>query len=597
MTMQLDPLSGGAEASVRIIAADTGTAVAFATAAGVAVTGTRDTVAGRARSVSVSTVNLSTTVTGVLRSNDVAKPITGTGIPAGTHIVSVGDTTFVISAAATATGTITATVDVDGLLTFRDLNPNAAQEGEPASDDVIDDPEGTVWELKVKPHTGPTPAPVYFYAPDLDGFYEIGGVLLTSRPSALAPPGATNAVLGGDLTGTVGNATINPDSLPSLVDVPAGTVPVPTGVTLIGVEDGAVKQWDLDDAVDPAAVDAVSNVATARILGRVTSGTGDSEELTAAQAWTILDGSGPAAAMTWTSTLTINAVGDALTLGSGTAGHGKVLAGASALGAAVAGYSNTADAEPAILMGSALGLRLGAGGASTVDWSLTRTGAAAATVTGALTVTAGFTVSGGTVAFPAGSIANAALTTNPLDLANATNPTSASAAFNTAVRASRIDQMTNPSANLNWPVQLEIWNGNAAQGKVQMNTTAFGAGVGLYSNSGHANPTTAIGSAFFGMGAGNASTVDWTLARTGAAAATITGAVTLAGNLTMSARSIITDTTTGLTIGTGATQKLGFYGATPVVRRTLAAAATDAATTQSLANSLRTALIDLGLGA
>jgi len=49
----------------------------------------------------------------------------------------------------------------------------------------------------------------------------------------------------------------------------------------------------LDERVDaletaPSTVDVVSNVATARILGRVTSGSGDSEELTAAQARTLL---------------------------------------------------------------------------------------------------------------------------------------------------------------------------------------------------------------------------------------------------------------------------------------------------------------------
>lgn len=41
--------------------------------------------------------------------------------------------------------------------------------------------------------------------------------------------------------------------------------------------------------------------------------------------------------------------------------------------------------------------------------------------------------------------------------------------------------------------------------------------------------------------------------------------------------------------------KLAFNGVTPVVRPTLPAAATDAATTQALANSIRTALISLGL--
>ena len=40
----------------------------------------------------------------------------------------------------------------------------------------------------------------------------------------------------------------------------------------------------------------------------------------------------------------------------------------------------------------------------------------------------------------------------------------------------------------------------------------------------------------------------------------------------------------------------GFFGATPVARQSIAAAATDAATTQTLANSLRTAILNLGLG-
>jgi hypothetical protein len=52
----------------------------------------------------------------------------------------------------------------------------------------------------------------------------------------------------------------------------------------------------------------------------------------------------------------------------------------------------------------------------------------------------------------------------------------------------------------------------------------------------------------------------------------------------------------GLRIETSGTAALiGFLGATAVVRQTLPAAATDAATTQALANSLRTALMNLGL--
>lgn len=46
----------------------------------------------------------------------------------------------------------------------------------------------------------------------------------------------------------------------------------------------------------------------------------------------------------------------------------------------------------------------------------------------------------------------------------------------------------------------------------------------------------------------------------------------------------------------GSSPAIGFLGAAPVVCQTLGAAATDAATTQTLANNLRTALINLGLG-
>lgn len=61
------------------------------------------------------------------------------------------------------------------------------------------------------------------------------------------------------------------------------------------------------------------------------------------------------------------------------------------------------------------------------------------------------------------------------------------------------------------------------------------------------------------------------------------------------AANITVGSTTGTRIGTATTQKLGFYNKTPVTQRTVTAAATDAATTMSLANSLRTALVDLGL--
>ncbi len=51
----------------------------------------------------------------------------------------------------------------------------------------------------------------------------------------------------------------------------------------------------------------------------------------------------------------------------------------------------------------------------------------------------------------------------------------------------------------------------------------------------------------------------------------------------------------GTVMGQATTEKIGFYGVTPVVQASIAAAATDAATTQALANDLRTKLIALGL--
>ena len=54
---------------------------------------------------------------------------------------------------------------------------------------------------------------------------------------------------------------------------------------------------------------------------------------------------------------------------------------------------------------------------------------------------------------------------------------------------------------------------------------------------------------------------------------------------------IIVDTTTGTKIGTGATQKLGFYGATPVVRQSHIANITTTATSGSLPSANGTVTI------
>lgn len=72
-------------------------------------------------------------------------------------------------------------------------------------------------------------------------------------------------------------------------------------------------------------------------------------------------------------------------------------------------------------------------------------------------------------------------------------------------------------------------------------------------------------------------------------------ALTLSGNLTISTKDIVTDTTTGTKIGTATTQKLGFYNATPVVQPTAVADATDAASAITQLNALLSRVRDLGL--
>ncbi len=51
----------------------------------------------------------------------------------------------------------------------------------------------------------------------------------------------------------------------------------------------------------------------------------------------------------------------------------------------------------------------------------------------------------------------------------------------------------------------------------------------------------------------------------------------------------------GTVFGQSTTDKISFHGYTTVVQQTGAAAGTDAATTQTLANALRTAFVNLGL--
>jgi hypothetical protein len=74
-----------------------------------------------------------------------------------------------------------------------------------------------------------------------------------------------------------------------------------------------------------------------------------------------------------------------------------------------------------------------------------------------------------------------------------------------------------------------------------------------------------------------------------------TGQLTVNGNLNLSTKDVVTDTTTGTKIGTATTQKIGFFNATPVVQQAAVADATDAASTQDRLNDLLARLRTLGL--
>jgi hypothetical protein len=84
--------------------------------------------------------------------------------------------------------------------------------------------------------------------------------------------------------------------------------------------------------------------------------------------------------------------------------------------------------------------------------------------------------------------------------------------------------------------------------------------------------------------------------KAGTADANLTAAaLTLSGNLTISTKNIVTDTTTGTKIGTATTQKLAFWNATPVVQPTAVADATDAASVITQLNALLSRMRTLGL--
>lgn len=119
-------------------------------------------------------------------------------------------------------------------------------------------------------------------------------------------------------------------------------------------------------------------------------------------------------------------------------------------------------------------------------------------------------------------------------------------------------------------------------------TTAIGAAIGESTTStlwigNTTTPTATTGGIVFGSGK------DFGIYRSGSAAGTITGDLTV-NNLTMTdAKNIVLNTSTGTKIGTATSQKLGIWNATPIVQPTTGiAASTFVANTSGIANDTAT---------
>lgn len=220
---------------------------------------------------------------------------------------------------------------------------------------------------------------------------------------SLVRTGTALATLTGALTVT--GATIVPDATAATHAMNRQTVD-----SRVGVPDGSTVQVSasvLSVKDNGVTLAKMAQVATGSFLGRSTAGTGNVEVLTVAGAKTLLaivpgDVTGfdtqvrtsrvdqMAAAsvdQTWTA---------GLTTGSGTAGHGKLLLSSSAiLNSVFLAYANTADTQPGALLGATLGLKMGAGGSSATDTTISRTSANVITIdaTSGVSITGSITLS------------------------------------------------------------------------------------------------------------------------------------------------------------------------------------------------------------
>ena len=139
-----------------------------------------------------------------------------------------------------------------------------------------------------------------------------------------------------------------------------------------------------------------------------------------------------------------------------------------------------------------------------------------------------------------------------------------------------VSDLAAPDADLVWPATT-FADGTASHGSIQFGVAA-GFGSGAQSVTLRANTADTWGVAAMVstpglfppglyLGPGGSTVYDVNLQRTGTAAASLTGQLTVATGLTMAdAKNVAVGTGTGTKIGTATTQKLGFWNATPVTQ-------------------------------
>lgn len=197
-------------------------------------------------------------------------------------------------------------------------------------------------------------------------------------------------------------------------------------------------------------------------------------------------------------------------------------------------------------------------GTNPPDVGMSRTGANAMTLTGVVTMTSpvisGHATIEGITPTGATGTGNLVFSASPTFTGTPVFPTG--------------QVFLSSAASLVW-----VWDATTTNGKITLGTGNVGVPVGnvsVYADSTHSSAVIAMlnvnGLAELDLGPGS-SAADVKLARTGAAAATLTGQVTVATGLTMgSGINVATNTTTGTIFAVTSSQKIGFWGTTAVAR-------------------------------